>query len=169
MWKTLVWSWVRKISWRRNWQPTPIFLPGESHGEPGRLYIVHGVIKSQTQLSNSHTHGCRSVTQSCLTLQPHGLQHARLPCPSPSPAACSNSSPLSGWCHPTILSRLSPSPPAFSLSQHQGLFQWVSSSHQVAKVLEFQHPSNEYSGLISFRIDWFDLRDSQESSPTPQF
>ena len=54
----------------------------------------------------------------------------------------------------------SPSPPAFSLSQHQGLFQWVSSSHQVAKVLELQlhvSPSNEYSGLISFRIDQLDL------------
>ena len=55
----------------------------------------------------------------------------------------------------------SPSPPAFNLSQHQGLFKWVSSSHQVAKVLEFQlHPdslSNEYSGLISSRIDWLDL------------
>ena len=53
-----------------------------------------------------------------------------------------------------------PSPPAFNLSQHQGLFQWVSSSHQVAKVLEFHFsisPSNEYSGLISFRMDWLDL------------
>ena len=52
------------------------------------------------------------------------------------------------------------SPPAFNLSQHQGLFQWVSSSHQVAKVLEFSFsisPSNEYSGLISFRMDWLDL------------
>ena len=54
---------------------------------------------------------------------------------------------------------LSPSPPAFNLSQHQGLFKWVSSSHQVAKDLEFQlsiNPSNEYSGLISFRMDWLD-------------
>ena len=54
----------------------------------------------------------------------------------------------------------SPSPPAFNLSQHQGLFQWVSSLHRVAKVLEFQlqiSPSNEYSGLISFRIDYFNL------------
>ena len=54
----------------------------------------------------------------------------------------------------------SPSPPSFNLSQHQGLFKWVSSSHQVAKVLEFQFnisPSNEYSGLISFRMDWLDL------------
>ena len=54
----------------------------------------------------------------------------------------------------------SPSPPALNLSQHHGLFQWVSSSHQVARVLEFQlqHQSfYEYSGLISFRMDWLDL------------
>ena len=54
----------------------------------------------------------------------------------------------------------SPSPPDFNLSQHQGLFQAVSSSHQVAKYWHFSFsisPSNEYSGLISFRIDWLDL------------
>ena len=54
----------------------------------------------------------------------------------------------------------SPSPPAFNFSQNQGLFQWVSSSHQMAKVLSFSFsisPSNEYSRLISFTIDWLDL------------
>ena len=54
----------------------------------------------------------------------------------------------------------SPSPPALSLSQHQSLFKWVTSSHQVAKVLEFQLtiiPSNEHPGLISFRMNWLDL------------
>ena len=54
----------------------------------------------------------------------------------------------------------SPSPPALSLSQHQGLFKWVSSLHQVAKYWSFSFsisPSNEYSGLISFRMDWLDL------------
>ena len=52
----------------------------------------------------------------------------------------------------------SPPYPAFSLSQHQGLFQWVSSSIRWPKYWSFSiHPSNEYSGLISFRIDWFDL------------
>ena len=52
----------------------------------------------------------------------------------------------------------SPSPSAFNLSQHQGLFPGVSSSHQVAKGLQsFVSPSNEYSGLISFRTDWLDL------------
>ena len=49
-----------------------------------------------------------SVAQPCLTLWPHGLQHARLPCASPTPRACSNSCPLSRWCHPTISSSVIP-------------------------------------------------------------
>ena len=72
------------------------------------------------------------------TLPLHGLQHARPPCPSPTPRVHPNSCPLSRWCHPTSYPLSSPSPPALNLSQHQGLFKWVSSSHQVAKVLEFQ-------------------------------
>ena len=54
----------------------------------------------------------------------------------------------------------SPFPPAFNLFEHQGLFKWISSSHQVAKDWSFSFsisPSNEYSGLISFRMDWFEL------------
>ena len=69
----------------------------------------------------------------------------------------------------------SPSPPAFNLSQHQGLFQWVSSSHQVAKGLEFQLQHQSFQWI--FRTDFYDglvwslcnPRDSQQSSPTPQF
>ena len=59
-----------------------------------------------------------------------------------------------------------PFPPALNLSQHQGPFKWVSSLHQVAKVLEFQlniSPSNEHPGLISFRMDWLDLLAVQET------
>ena len=58
----------------------------------------------------------------------------------------------------------SPSSPAPNPSQHQGLFQWVNSSHEVAKVLEFHFsitPSNEHLGLVSFRMDWLDLLDVQ--------
>ena len=58
----------------------------------------------------------------------------------------------------------SPYSPVFNLSQHQGLFQWVSSLHQVAKELDLTfsiRPSNEYSGLISFRMDWLDLLQSK--------
>ena len=55
---------------------------------------------------------------------------------------------------------LSSPSPAFNLSQHQGIFQWVSSSHHLKKYWSFSfsiRPSNEYSGLISFRMDWLDL------------
>ena len=58
----------------------------------------------------------------------------------------------------------SPFPPALNLSQHWGLFKWVSSLHQVAKGFEFQlhiSTSNEHSGLISFRMDWLDLLAAQ--------
>ena len=70
------------------------------------------------------------------SLQPHGLQHARPPCPSPTPGPCSNSCPSSPWCRLTNSSSVAP----FSsrLSQHQGLFWWVTSWHQVAKGLELQ-------------------------------
>ena len=60
----------------------------------------------------------------------------------------------------------SPSPPTFNLSQYQGLFQWVSSSHQGPKYWSFSFsisPSNEYSGLISFRIHWLNLLAVQET------
>ena len=68
------------------------------------------------------------------------------------------------------------SPSAFNLSQHQGLFQWVSSLHQVARVLEFQlqHQSLQLILMVDILKDWLvwspcSPRDSQESSPTPQF
>ena len=72
-----------------------------------------------------------SVTQSCLTL----CDTMDYSTPGfPVPGACSNSYPSSQWCHPTISSSVIPFSPAFSLAQYQGLFQWVSSLHQVAKV-----------------------------------
>ena len=67
------------------------------------------------------------------SLCPHGLQHVRLPCPSPSPGACSNSC-QSWWCIQPSHPQTSPSPPAFNLSRDPGLFKWVSSLHQVTKI-----------------------------------
>ena len=72
--------------------------------------------------------------------------------PSPSPGTCSNSCPSGWWYHPTISSSVSPSPPALNLSQHQGLFQWVSSTHQVAKVLEFKLQHQSFQWI--FRTDF---------------
>ena len=79
---------------------------------------------------------CCSVAKSGPTLRPHGLQHAGLPCPLPSPGVCSNSCTLSWWCYLTISSFAAPF--SFNLSEKQYLYQWVSSSHKVAKGLEFQ-------------------------------
>ena len=102
------------------------------------------------------------------SLQPHGLEQARLSCPSPTPGVHSDSR-----CQ---FSDASSSPPAPNLSQHQSLFQWVSSSHQVAKVLEFQlqHQSFQWIFRVYFLQDWLVWslccpRNSQESFPAPQF
>ena len=93
------------------------------------------------------------------SLWPHGSQHTRPPCPSPTPGVYLNSCPLNRWCHPTISSSVVPF--CFHLQSFpaSGSFPMVSSSHQVAKVLEFQlqHQSFQWlSGLISFRVDWLD-------------
>ena len=104
---------------------------------------------------------CQDMSNS---LRPHGLQHTRFPCPSLSPRVCSNSHPLSQWCHPTILysvTLLSFCPQSFPAS---GSFPMTLLFMLVPKYwsLSFSiSPSNEYSGLISFRIDWFDLLEVQ--------
>ena len=110
------------------------------------------------------------------SLWPHGLQHARLPCPSPSPRACSNSCPLSQWCHPTISSSVVPfsscsqSFPASGSFPINWLFTLGGQSIGVsasASVL----PINIQDWFPLGLIGWISLqsRDSQESSPTPQF
>ena len=86
------------------------------------------------------------------SLWPRGLQHVRPPCSSPTPKAYSVSCPSSQWCHSTISSSVVPFSPAFSLSQHQGLFKWVSSSHQVVKVLELQLQHQSFQWI--FRTDF---------------
>ena len=72
------------------------------------------------------------------SLQPYESQHVRPPCLSPTFGVHSDSRPLSPWCHPPFHPLLSSSPTALNPSQHQGLFQWVNSSHEMAKVSEFQ-------------------------------
>ena len=107
----------------------------------GRCFTVWG-----TQFS--------SVAQLCLTLWSHGLQHARLPCHHQLPELAQ-----------THVHRVGD---AFSLSQYQGLFQWISSSHQVAKVLRVSASASVLPMNIQYRSPlspW----SSQESSPTSQF
>ena len=91
--------WLKKIQWNSHWNF--FWIP------------------------SSHLLFCCSVMSN--SWWPQGLWHARLPCPSPSPRACSNSCPVSWWCDPTICPLSTSSPPAFNLSQYQSLFQWVGS------------------------------------------
>ena len=104
---------------------------------------------------------CCSVAQLCPTLQPHALQHTRLPCPSPSLGVCSNLCPLSWWCHPTISSSVIPFLLLPSVLSSIRVFSNESALHiRWPKYWSFSFSistSSEYSGLISFRIDWFDL------------
>ena len=89
------------------------------------MYMVHYIY-----ISVQFSHSVVSAS-----LRPHELQHARPPCPSPTPRVHSDSRPLSQWCHPDISSSLVPFSSCPNPFQHQSLFQWVNSSHEVAKVL----------------------------------
>ena len=94
------------------------------------------------------------------SLQPHGLQHTRLPCPSPTPGACSDSYPLNRWCHPTISSSVVPFYSCLQSFPASGSFLmsqfFTSGGQSVGASASTSEYSNEYSGLISSRIDWFD-------------
>ena len=110
------------------------------------------------------------------SLWPHGLQHSRLPCPSTTPGACSNSSPWSRWCHPTISSSVVPFSSRLQSFPASGSFprsQFFTSGGQSIR-------TSASASVLNINIqDWFPLgltglislspRDSQESSPTSQF
>ena len=105
----------------------------------------------------------RSVVSDSLC--PHDLQHTRPPCPSPTPWVCSNLCPLNQWCHPTISSSVVPFSSCLQSFPASGSFQmsWVFSNELALHIRWLNYssfsisPSSKYSGLISFRIDWFDL------------
>ena len=101
------------------------------------------------------------------SLWPHRLQHPRLPCPSPSHRVCSNSCSLSQWCHPATLSCVIPFSYCLQSFPASGSFpmsQLFASGGQSIGSFNFSiNPSSEYSGLISFRIDWFDLLAAQRT------
>ena len=138
------------------------------------LYIiVHCVCNSITSKKCVSVQFSHSVMSD--SLRPHGLKYARLTCPHHLPELAQI---RVHWAGDAILPShplLSPSP-AFTLSQHQCLFQWVGSSHQVAKVLECQPQQHSLQWIFrtDFLLDWpvgspCSPRDSQESSPTLQF
>ena len=95
------------------------------------------------------------------SLQPHGLQHTRPTCPSPTPRVYSISCPGSQWCHLTISSSVVPffsHLQSFPASEYFPMSQFFTSGVFFAKYWSFRRsPSNDYSRLISFRMDWLDL------------
>ena len=107
-----------------------------------------------------------SVTQSCLTLC--DPMDARPPCPSPSPRLYANSCPLSRWCHPTISFPVVPFSSCFQCFPASGslqMSQLFTSGWPKYWGFSFNiSPSNDYLGLISFRIDWFVFLLSRELS-----
>ena len=108
--------------------------------------------KNLCQLNFRFQFSC-SVMSDSLWL--HGLQHARPPCPSPTPGVYQTHV---HWVSDAIQPPhplLSPSPPALNLSQHKGLFKWVSCSHQVAKVLEFQLQHHFH---FKYALSWYIIR-----------
>ena len=121
------------------------------------LYIVINVL----EISRVY---CCSVAQSCLTFcDPTDRKHARLHCPSPSPAACSNSCPLSQWCHPPILYSVVPFSSCLQSFPASGSFQ----------MSQFFASGGQSTGasapLVLIGLISLQSRDSQESSPAPQF
>ena len=131
--ETRFYPWVGKISWRRKWQPTPVFLSGKSHGL--RILVGYSPWRRKTterlhfHFLPQHIGGVQSSSWSCQlttkgdsqvqvlfsrsvmsdSLQPHGLHAARQASLSiTSPRACSNSCPSSRWCHPTVSSSVIP-------------------------------------------------------------
>ena len=95
------------------------------------------------------------------SLWPHGLQHARPPCPPPTPGVYSNSRPLSPGCHPAISSSVIPFSFCLQSFPASGFFLNESALHiKWPKYWSFNFnisPSNEHPGLISLRMDWLDL------------
>ena len=110
----------------------------------------------ELNLQNSSVQFSRSVVSD--SLRPHEPQHTRPPCPSPTPGVYPNWCPLSRWCHPTISSPVIPFSSVILFSscpqpfQHQGIFQWVSFSHQVTKVLEVSLHHQSFQWI--FRTDF---------------
>ena len=126
--------------------------------KPMRYLVRKTSCLCQKKFEASVQFSCSVVSDS---LGPHGLQHTRRPCPSLTPGVYSNSSPLSQWCHSTISSSVFPFSSCLQSFPAIRVFSNESVLHiRWPKYWSFNFsisPSNEYSGLISFRMNWLDL------------
>ena len=126
--------------------------------QPNLFREIHVLLLSSVQFS--------SVTQSCLTLRPHGLQHARPPWPSPTPGVYSNSCPSSWWCHPTISSSVVPFSSRLQSSPASGTFQisqFLPLSFSTSASDQYQHLKE----WCCYFVARFQLMDRCPSLPFP--
>ena len=149
VWYQLLFSFCSLAS---NTQSQPIWLHCRCQSHVmGSLLLL-----STLPWGRGHSWTCLQVqfSRSVLSdsLRPHGLQHTRPPCPSPIPRVYSNSCPLSRWYHPIISFSVILFSFCLQSFPASGFFQWVSSSHQMAKVLEFQlqHQSFQWISRTDF-------------------
>ena len=141
-------TWISEVSSMTSCPMIPLPVCGPWCTLPSTTDSTKGT--SSVQFSHSVVSG---------SLWPHGLQHARLPCPSPTPGACSNSCPTNWWSIQPSHPLSSPSPhsifPSIKVFSNESVLcirwpKYWSFSFSIS-------PSSEHSGLISFRIDWWDL------------
>ena len=166
------------LSYSIQWQPKSTTAPLSTMlGKQQRLKCVLKKKKKNCTISFNRVHltkvSCLVVSDS---LQPHGLQHARLPCPSPTPGAYSNSRPSCQWCHPTISSFFVPFSSCLQFFPASGSFpmsQFFASGGQnigasaSASILPINVQDRFPLGLTGFIS--LQSKSSQESSLTPQF
>ena len=113
---------------------------------PSTLNVISYLIPQQPSVQFS----CSVVSDS---LWPHGLQHARLPCPLPSPGACSNSCPLSQWCHPTISSSFVPFSSCLQSFPASGSF-------PMSQFITLEKGMASYFSILALRTPWTVWKDN---------
>ena len=143
---------VRSHRWKPGRLPYPWDSPGKSTGV-GCHCLLWWADLNRHFFKEDICCCCSVAKLLSNSLQPHGLQHTNLPCPSVSPGVCSNSCPLNQGCYPHISSSVIPFSSTLDLSQHQGHFQWVSSLHQVTKVLELQLQHQSFSFSMNLPLN----------------
>ena len=136
--------------------PLALGVWSPNHWLPWKSTNIFLIIRIHKWVSVQFSHSAMSDS-----LQPHETQHARPPCPSPTPRVYPNSCPLSQWCHPTISSSVVPFSSCSQYFPASGSFQMsqlFTSGRQKYSRFSFNiSPSSEHPGLISFRTDWLDL------------
>ena len=170
-WLLCMWRMVC-CGWEACRSPTDDLDVGERERYP-RDHVLVGFTHTDQFVSSNFSSVQFSHAVMSDSLWPHELQHSRLPCPSPTPRAYSNSCPSHWWCHPTISSSVVPLSSHLQSFPASGSFQMSQFFSSGGRSVGVSASTSVLPMNISFRIDWLDLLavqgTLQESSPIPQF